>query len=490
MFNKSGDSRQTVEARKDLFGRTKLIAKKTDLSTDNVAKILNDVIHTHKNNSEEIDYLHWYYRGKQPILYRTKKVKAGINNTVLENRAFEAVNFRVGYEYSTPVQYTNISENSDLAYYIDLINAYSRVDGKNAKDAILAEWIYKCGVAYRFCMATEERTIDDPPFYTAIMDPRSTFVVRTSGVDAKPLLACSYAINKIKKDNKELKLTTYVIYTPAYIYEWEFDESEELDFTIKAPISIEENGLKMIPIIEYSLNENLLGLIEVCMSLFNAINCVASNRVDGIEQFIQALLVFINCDLPIEDGETKLPENNDAVSVVGKLGMPASVKYLVAQLDQQHAQITKEDLVNAYYDVLAIPGRRLRMSGGDTGRAVDLGEGWAAAETSARLTEKYFERSEYEYLKIVLNICRRTVGVDIGELTLKDIGVKFQRNRSDNMLVKSQTYKMLLDAGCDPADAAVICELFADPIGAAKRALAWQGYLETKNNTEPQETTE
>ena len=56
-----------------------------------------------------------------------------------------------------------------------------------------------------------------------------------------------------------------------------------------------------IPIIEYPANKARLGAFEIVLPLLDAINTVESNRLDGVEQFVQALMLFHNVDINTED---------------------------------------------------------------------------------------------------------------------------------------------------------------------------------------------
>jgi hypothetical protein len=105
---------------------------------------------------------------------------------------------------------------------------------------------------------------------------------------------------------------------------------------------------------------------------------------------------------------------------------------------------------------------------------VVLRNGWGAAEARAMSTEKLFKKSEYEYLKIVLQICRNREGVDIGDMTLHDIGIAFTRTRSDAMQSKAQVLQMLLEVGVNPEDAYEACEIFSDSLAVWNKSRQWQ----------------
>ena len=453
------------------YGRCVLYAEPPDtLDANSIGAILNDVIPKHRKNSEEIQKLHEFVLGNQPVLTRKKKIRPEIKNTVLENRAAEIIEFKKGYEFSHPIIYTNAGQDDTVP--IDMLNTFARLDGKEAKDLNLAEWLYKSGNAYRLCMPKTNRTIDDAPYFTAVLDPSETFVVYSNEIGHPPLFAGVFVKQKkdpvTKKDRYKCGL-----YTDSNYYEWTVD-SPAADFTGFLPTE-RINGLGRIPIVEYVLNENRIGYVELCYWLFNAINTTGSNRIDALEQFVQSYLVFINCSLEQDkDGNYTVPKAGDAIMVANQAGN-ADVKFIVAQLDQDQVQITKDDLLRSIYEICGVPDRQNRnQGGGDTGQAVTLRNGWGAAESRAMSTEKMFRQSEFEYLKLVLKICRDTQDIDTGEMSLRDIGITFTRNHSDNLQVKAQSLKMLLDAGVNPEDAYEISELFNDSVAVWNKSKKWQ----------------
>lgn len=50
-------------------------------------------------------------------------------------------------------------------------------------------------------------------------------------------------------------------------------------------------------LIEFPNNARLLSDIEIVITMLDAINTVQSNRIDGIEQFVQAFIKFVNCQI-------------------------------------------------------------------------------------------------------------------------------------------------------------------------------------------------
>ena len=74
-----------------------------------------------------------------------------------------------------------------------------------------------------------------------------------------------------------------------------------------------------------------------------------------------------------------------------------------------------------------------------------------------------FKSSEIKFLKVVLRILEDSNDISLDGLKLSDIDVKFNRNKTDNLLVKTQGLQNMLEAGIHPRIAIANANLFADP---------------------------
>lgn len=61
------------------------------------------------------------------------------------------------------------------------------------------------------------------------------------------------------------------------------------------------HALGIVRIFEYPANNARLGAFEIMLPLLDAINNVVSNRMDGLEQFIQDFIKFVYCDISSDD---------------------------------------------------------------------------------------------------------------------------------------------------------------------------------------------
>lgn len=238
----------------------------------------------------------------------------------------------------------------------------------------------------------------------------------------KPLMAVKYS-----KDDNEI--FHYSIYT------------ENRYYLVDGDILVESkpHALDMIPIIEYPGNNARLGSFEIVLPLLDAINNVESNRMDGMEQLVQAFIKFINCDITKEEYEEFLQLG--AIKVKSVDGQAADVGVVTTELNQTQSQTLKDDYYNAMLTICGMPNRNGGSSTSDTGSAVLLRDGWSDAEARAKDSENVFKRAEKKMLKLVLRICR-----DLGGLTLKlsDIDMKFTRRNYEAIQSKSQVLISML----------------------------------------------
>ena len=431
-----------------MYGRRVITTDVEEITAGNVVDVLRDAMSVHELNRSEIDYLWKYYKGNQPILTRQKTVRPEICNRIVENLANEIVSFKVGYLCGEPIQYVGRSNEESTTAGIGTLNEYMFLVDKPALDQEVVEWGMICGTAYRMVMANDAYTTDcdEAPFEIYTLDPRNSFVVYSTDVKRRRMMGVKY-------NTDEYGFNTYSVYTDNQCFIIEGDKV----------VSANPHGLGVVNIYEFPANNARLGSFEICLPLLDAINNIESNRMDGVEQFIQAFVKFINCDVTADD--FKELKDLGAIKVKSVDGQHADVDIVTNELNQQQTQTLKEDIYKAILSICGLPS----MSDGNTSDssnngAVILKNGWQGAETRAKDSEMMFKRSEKEVLKLVLKLCD---GLADLKLKLKDIDIKFTRRNYDNIQSKSQVLvAMLQQPKIHPLLAFTHCGLFSDPESA------------------------
>ena len=448
-----------------LFGRKMIVIDEVAITDANIVDILDKVRDDHSKNRGEIQYLWDYFRGKQPILSREKKVRPEICNRIVENRANEIVSFKVGYLCGEPIQYIGRSGSESVSKGISELNEMMFSENKATQDKRIAEWQAIAGTAYRLVLPDSRKGEDDAPFELYTLDPRDSFVVYSNEVGNKPLLGVKYCTTE-KNEN------VYSVYSANHY--WKIKDKDIIE---SAP-----HALGMIPIIEYPANNARLGAFEIVLPLLDAINDVASNRLDGIEQFIQAFIKFVNCDITAEDFD-KLKDMG-AIKVKSTDGATADVDIVTNELNQMQTQTLVDYLYQTVLTICGMPS----MSNGSTSDssnngAVILKNGWQGAETRAKDSELMFKEAEQNTLKLVLRIIRATRGLsnELYALKLKDIALQFTRRNYENIQSKAQVLtQMLAQDKIHPRLAFAHCGMFTDPEDAYRVSAEYSEEREQK----------
>ena len=464
MANNPGTTSYSMSDGHVFAGRRKILLDYKYVDETNIMQVLEEALIIHEKNRWEINYLWDYYRGKQPILQRIKEIRPEICNKIIENRANEIVSFKSGYLMGEPIQYVSRGKVDDLEP-LNLLNDWMASVDKASVDSELSDWMHICGTAYRMTLPEKdpERDHEEAPFGTYSVDPRDTFVVYSSSlVGEPPIMAVKYMQGR---DNK----FRYSCYTPSMYYL--IEERPPASVVVERKI----NPMQTLPIIEYPLNKARLGAFEIVLTMLDAINDVASDRVDGVDQFIQSLMLFHNVDIDDEIFD-KLRELGALAYADRNEQMKGEVKFITQELNQTQTQTLVDHMYETVLTICGMPNRNGGLSTSDTGSAVIMRDGWYAAEARAKDTELMFRKSEKKFLKLVFRIAKDIDPIDI---KMSDIEVRFTRRNYDNIATKANVLSTLIDK-IPPHTAYVASNMFVDPEAEYEEYEAWKREQEKK----------
>lgn len=399
-----------------LHGRRRCYTDRQEITPENVADVVANAYTTHLKNKAEINYLYDFFRGEQDIRSKEKQIRPEINNKVVVNRANEIVVFKSAYFLSEPIQYISNGGDEDTSEKVKKFNDFMLAEDKGSLDKEIVDWMHICGVGVRMVTADGQTEENNSPLLIYSLDPREAFVIYHSGLGRRPMAG---VIRQKDEDGQWM----HCVWTEKFYCEIKGDKIQN-----KKPRTI-----PYVPIIEYENNTARMGAFEVVVSLLNAINELESNRVDDIAQFVQSILVFENCEID-EEKAAELREKL-GLMISSDPSKPEKVYRVDGQLDQNGAQTIVDDLYDAVLTICGIPNRNGGSSTSDTGRATIMRDGWQAAESRAEDTEKMFNRSERQFLKIALYICRTLTDLD---LAVSDIKIEHTRNNLSNMQSRMQ----------------------------------------------------
>ena len=423
------------------FGRRIIYTNRKVINENNIVDELNKALVIHRQNAIEIDYLDRYYRGDQPILYRRKVTRPEINNKIVVNLAYELVERKVAETYAEPIQYVLRGTDDRKSQEITTLNITMDSESKQECDIDIGRWRSICGTAYRFIGNNEDsdELLDESEFELRSENPMYTFVAYFP--NGKPAFSCQIGETENGKDE-------FFCYTRS---QW-FRIVE--DAIIEAGV----NGNGAIPVIEYPNNSRRLSDIEITIGISDAINTLQSDRINGIEQFVSAWIKFVNCSV---DKESFLNMRQEGALVVksNNADNKADVDVMTTELNQTEGQVVFDDLFQQFLSIQGLANRSNNNSGGDTQGAVNLRNGHYDASMRTAIGEPILKKSERMALKIILNRLRITKKFT---LLPSDIEIHINHNKADNMLVKAEVLKILLESGINYKRAIKTIDLFSD----------------------------
>lgn len=452
----------------ELFGRRKIYTTTEVFTRDNIVTELNNLLSVHVLNMLEMEYLYWYRRGLQPVLERKKIVRPEINNKIVENHATEIVAFKNGYFLTQPAFYISRKKDESVNESVKRLNEYLYLSGKQQADNEIVDWFHTVGVGIAYI---EPHRDEECPVRAYSLDPRSSFVAYSRRPGNEPVIGVNIAIVG-EGTSTEMSKVVFDVYTRDKVFKVSGSITANIHVgssvicTAIDVISESANMLGEIPIIEYQYENNRMGSFESVVPMLDAINNVQSNRLDGIEQFIQSLMIFYNCQLGNdENGDQITPSYIRQAGAVflKSIGQEkADLKILSEQLDQSQTQVLMD---NMYEKVLVICGLPSISDGkggsSDNASAVLYRNGWYQADTFARTTEDLFKISNRRFDRVFTKILKLKTDLDIN---LSDFDLQFVRNETANILVKTQAAMNLKELGFSPELAFAKSGVSNDPV--------------------------
>lgn len=417
------------------YGRQDIVLDYDEVTPQNIVEVMQKALSYHNQNRRDCDYLIKYFLGDQDILYRTPNKTSDINNKTVVNYAFPITRQIVGYTLSNGIEL--VQKNMDKQDDISKLSDYYSYENAYYVDICTAIYSSICGLGYQITLPSSEITKDytpDVPFVYQALDPRYTFVVKSSSIGNPQIMSCI-----ITETNK--RKTIYTIFTDKYKFIMTSVKEDGFETYIN-PI-----GLDPITMVENSLF--LTGDWEQAICVMNASNQIASDSLNDIEGTIKSLLVLIGTEFE-DDKATEIGikniKKNRLLTLANATGGNLDAKFIAPKLDSTSIEKIREYLEDARNVITGIPDRSANSSGGDTGTAVLNRDGWTDIEIVARLKELFFKKAKKQQLAIGIKILKM-LGLISNDLSVIDIEPVIGRHTTDNLATKTTAFSTLVATG-------------------------------------------
>ena len=463
-------------------GRAVIFTDVLEVNSTNVGEIVKKAMEQHLKNSKTIENLIKFEAGDQPII-RTKKYRPDIDCKCVDNVANEITDFKLSYNWGNPITLVmreKDSDNKTISKAVAELNKCFDAQDYKSKQQELARYVEIGGVGYTFIDVNTEYEDGESPFTIDVLDPRCTFIVRSSYyLDKRVMLAVTFYCASDGTKH-------YTCFSKDTRYELDnlYEHKER---------SGESNPLGIIPINEWFRSYDRMGCFERQIDEMNNLNLLISDFTNDVEQNTQAIWHTNDVDFPKkitknEDGteseEIVKPKGNDWLGTfTTKDGKTPFIKPLA--IDYDYTGMLNNIMVrrNLILQKCNVPSRN-ENKGGSTGIAMSDATGWTQAEVEATRQDQIKDGCKIQEVKIALRaiqICK-DLPLDSPLLKLKHTDVKssIKRQKTYEMTTKINAYATGVSHGINYKDMLAVINLFDDPQQVAENSKeTTEKYLES-----------
>lgn len=454
------------------ISKIKIPIRPGELTIEGIEKYLNVVFSQFEKNAETIRKDYDMYCLDHEILGKVRAHNdTEINNIVLIPDLKAKVDWKTGYVFGNPIKYAQnqTSDTDDINY----LNKYVRSACQRAVDKEVGTWAYATGVGYYFI---EPRSDDfnievDAPYVLYAVDADTCTKVYSSFIGNQALFDFIFTkYEEVKTDGTKETVKVIDIYLKGSLYSYE----RRIGYPDWKRVREEARGVnKPLPLVEKRFNPDGIGIVAMGESMQAAVDKIVSNGLDNIEDIVNQIIVYKNCNLGDDEEEKsqthRAAMKNGCLVVNGTKDTPADVDTLKTELSLSEVKELFSIINEKFHSALGVPmAMSSTNSGGTTKSGSEVANGYDNAYNRALDDINTFIKADTELLQKIMWICQNTPDNKIDNLSPSDIEIKYSLNLTDNILTKTQSYVNLVQAGVPPTIALRLCKLSNDPEAEGK----------------------
>lgn len=291
--------------------------------TEITQDLINKFITKHQALIARYNYLVDMYKNVTEVFDLPEKEAHKPDNRLSVNYAKYIVDTFVGYFNGIPIKKSHKDDVTNEL--LQLFDSSNDIEDEENELARLA-----CIYGHCFEIIYQNITAQTKAIY---VDPTECFMVYDTTKEMNPLFAVYY----VADEEGEVTGTLYT-------------KTEEIDLkgTIGEVVFAEKaiNVFKDVPVVEYMLNDDRLGLFEGVASLINAMNKAISEKANDVDYFADAYLAVIGAEL--DEKSVKAIRDNRVINVYGLNGEKVDVRFL----DKPNSDDTQEHLLNRLHKLI------------------------------------------------------------------------------------------------------------------------------------------
>lgn len=377
-----------------------LVCSEQEISGGIKGDLIQKQIAKHDNMLQRYVYLENMYKGFHDIFKGPDKENWKPDNRLAVNFPRYITDTFTGYGYGVPIKVTHPDEKVN-----DAIQLFGR---QNEITDHEAEMVKKCciyGHAFEFMYQNEQHETK-----VSSISPKELFVVYDDKLSQRALFAVRYGIYPASSD--KAGKTYGEVYTRDFIYRFEDKKVQEA----------EENPYRLIPCVEWRLNDERMGLFEPITGLVETYNATLGEKANDVDAFAEAYLAILGAELD-DDGVRHIRDNR----IINLYGTDNAKDILIQFLQKPTADGTQENLLNRLETLIYQISMVANISDESFGNAtsgVSLAYKLQAMSNLALTFDRKIEKSLRKRYKI---FCTLATNVH-DPLAYRDIEIKTSRN--------------------------------------------------------------
>ena len=313
-----------------------------DFDEENISKpTILKLIQQHTAIAERMKTLEAYYNGEHAIAERTR-TKGAPNNKVVVNYAKHITDISTGYFMGNPITYSNTADG-DIEPLLKAFDT-AHTDDTDADNAFEAS---QNGLAFEYVYVAEGET----ELKVKNLCAQNTFMIYDTSIEEKEVAGVYYRV--LHDDATDQIRYVATVCTQHYIYELNLMEGSDYMLTNEAP---KQHFFGEVPIICYQNNHEGIGDYEQVIPLIDAGNVLASDRVNDVQEFVDAILIIYGTLLSDdgEEGEAKKAlKDGKVLEFPDKQNMGA--EWLTHQLDENGVEVLQTYIRKEILRMACIP---------------------------------------------------------------------------------------------------------------------------------------
>lgn len=377
-------------------------------------ELADEYIEKHEKRFRRYEYLENLIWGFHDIFQVPEKEEWKPDNRLAVNFPRYMTETFLGFGYGIPIKISHPDEKIDEA-----IKAFDDNNELADHHYELAKMACMYGHAFEYIYQDERAETK-----VAAINPKELFVVYDDTLRTRALFAVRYGYHDADSGS-----------TGAYGEILTRDEIKRFDNGKITEVIPNPYGL--IPVVEWRLNDERMGLYEGVAGLIETYNHTIGEKANDVDAFAEAYLAVLGAELD-EDDVYRIRDNR----VINLYGTDSAKDILVQFLQKPTADGTQENLLNRLetliYQTSMVANISDETFGSSTSGAA-LAYKLQAMSNLAKTFDRKIEKSIKKRYKIFCSLATNVNDPD----AYREIDVHFTRNLPKNLLEEAQTASQL-----------------------------------------------